>query len=210
MTSRLDNAFVKEFAHILLEVEAVQVNVKKPYTWTSGKKFPVYCDNRRLLSHPEARQKIKEKLQEGVKKHFPAVNAIAAVATAGIPYGAMIADALQLPFAYVRAQPKAHGMKQRVEGNLSAGDRVVLIEDLVSTGASSLQAAEALRNIGQKVLGIAALFSYNTASQQAAFKQAGLSLYIFCSYADLLPEAAAKGLLNEEEQEYMAHIFDNV
>lgn len=135
-------------ARKLLDIKAIRLQPKQPFTWASGWKSPIYCDNRLSLSFPEARTFIKEKLVEVIKKHFPNAEGIAGVATAGIPQGALIAEEMGLPFIYVRSKPKGHGMENMIEGKVTKGQKVVVIEDLVSTGGSSLKAVEALKASG--------------------------------------------------------------
>ena len=160
-------------AHKLLEIGAIKINYKKPFTWSSGWKSPVYCDNRLALSYPDVRTYIKNCLTQAVKDNFKDVEAIAGVATAGIPQGALIADALDLPYSYVRPKPKEHGMGNLIEGRIEKNQKVVLIEDLISTGGSSLKAAEALKDAGAKVLGMVAIFTYGFDTAAQNFEKAG-------------------------------------
>lgn len=148
-------------AQILLQEKAFQINTEKPFKWASGKLMPYYCDNRLLLSSPEARKKIVNKFLEKIAALPTKPDCIVGVATAGIPWGAIIADRLDLNFSYVRAKPKEHGLKKLIEGNLVPGQKVVLIEDLISTGKSSIEAAEVLRDHGVKVMQVLSIFSYD-------------------------------------------------
>jgi orotate phosphoribosyltransferase len=155
--SLFDEKLSKEIAQTLLDVEAIKLRPNNPFTWASGWKSPIYCDNRVSLSYPSARTKIKEALVRLIKKKFPETEAIAGVATAGIPQGALVAEAMDLPFLYVRSKSKGHGLANQIEGKLVKGQKIVLIEDLVSTGGSSLAAVDALREAGADTLGMASL-----------------------------------------------------
>lgn len=179
----------KTVAKMLLEIQAIKLNVSHPFTWASGWKSPIYCDNRMSLSYPNVRTYIKEQLSINITKNFPEVAAIAGVATAGIPQGALVAEALNLPFLYVRSKPKGHGMENLIEGKITAGQKVVLIEDLISTGGSSLSAAEALRAADFDVLGMAAIFTYGFSVAEEKFKEFGVKLITLCSYSELIDEA---------------------
>ena len=150
----------KLIAEKLLEIEAVQLSPDKPFTWASGWKSPIYCDNRKTLAYPRIRKLLRTHFVELIKEKFPKVQAIAGVATAGIPVGMMVAEAMNLPFAYVRSKPKDHGLGNQIEGIVKERQRVVVVEDLVSTGKSSLHAVEALRGAGAEVLGLCAIFTY--------------------------------------------------
>ena len=207
MTALFKASFARRFAEILLDVKAVQINTKKPYTWSSGKKFPIYCDNRRLLSEVSAREEVKKMLIQGVSANFSKLRAIAAVATAGIPYGAMMADALRLPFGYLRPEPKAHGLGKRIEGNLSTSDPVLLFEDLVSTGGSLCSAAAALQEAGYRVIGAVALFSYNLGSQVDVTAEVGCPLYLLTRFEELVPVAEARGLIQPKEGKLLSDLL---
>src|SRR5450432_3754603 len=144
----------------LLEIGAIQLNHKTPFTWSSGWKSPIYCDNRLSLSYPALRSFIKDSMVSAIRENFAGVECIAGVATAGIPQGALVADALKLPYIYVRPKPKDHGMGNLIEGKIVKGQKVVLVEDLISTGGSSLKAAQALKEAGFHILGMVAIFTY--------------------------------------------------
>jgi orotate phosphoribosyltransferase len=176
-------------ARYLLEIKAVKLSPDKPFTWTSGWNSPIYCDNRVTLSHHEIRTYIKEQLAANITRLFPGVEAIAGVATAGIAQGALVADLLQLPYAYVRPEPKKHGMKNQIEGQLPSGCKTVLIEDLISTGGSSLKAVQALREEGFQVLGLGAIFTYGFELADAQFKEAGCEYFTLSNYNALLETA---------------------
>jgi len=176
-------------AAMLLQIEAIKLNADKPFTWSSGWKSPIYCDNRLSLSYPEIRTAIKEGLVKAIQENFPAVEAIAGVATAGIPQGALVAEAMNLPFLYVRAKPKDHGMENLIEGRLEKGHKVVVIEDLISTGGSSLKVVEAIRKEGGEVLGMASIFNYGFDVATKNFYDADVSLVSLSDFGHLLKYA---------------------
>ncbi len=186
-------------AAMLLEIGAIKINLRRPYTWSSGWKSPIYCDNRLSLSYPDIRNYIKEELAKSIKTSFPEVEAIAGVATAGIPQGALVADKLGLPFIYVRSSPKGHGLENMIEGKVVKKQKVVILEDLVSTGGSSLKAAEALQAQRVKVLGMAAIFTYGFNLAEENFRKAGLSLIVLSTYADMLQVAVAENIIKEKD-----------
>ena len=186
----------RDFAGCLLEVGAVRLQPLEPFTWASGLKSPIYCDNRQLMGFPEIRDQIVASLAVAARALHPTL--IAGAATAGVPWAAMVADRLHLPLAYVRPTPKNHGMGRQVEGPLAKGHRVVLIEDLVSTGMSSLKCAEALRAEGAEVPAVLALFSYGLPQADEAFAAAGIPLAVLSSFAVLLAEAQARGILDTD------------
>ncbi len=194
-----DTTVSRTIAEMLLDIGAIKLNVKKPYTWSSGWKSPIYCDNRLSLSYPETRDYIKEMLAALAREKVPDAEAIAGVATAGIPHGALVADALHLPFIYVRSKSKGHGLGNMIEGKITKKQKVVVVEDLVSTGNSSLKAAEALKNYRFKVLGMMAVFSYGFGIADTNFDTAGLPLYTLSSYADMLKVAREKGIVGEKD-----------
>ena len=185
-------------AAALLEIGAIKLNLDQPFTWASGWKSPIYCDNRLSLSCPSNRRKITDALCEAIRSEFDGVEAIAGVATAGIPQGALVADRMDLPFLYVRSKPKGHGMENMIEGKITPGQKIVLIEDLVSTGGSSLKAAEALRNAGFEVMGMAAIFTYGFDIAEENFKKASIPLICLSNYSHLLNEALSRGDIREE------------
>jgi orotate phosphoribosyltransferase len=179
----------QQIAKILLETKAVKLSHDKPFKWSSGWNSPIYCDNRVTLSFPEARTFIKNALAEAIKKYFPEVEAIAGVATAGIPQGALVADVLGLPFLYVRPKPKEHGMGNQIEGRVEANQKVVLVEDLISTGGSSLKAADALLAAGAEVVGMVAIFTYGFKTADDNFAEKGIKLITLSNYDILVAEA---------------------
>ena len=194
----------KQFAEKLLQIRALQINPQTPYTWASGWRSPVYCDNRKVLSHPHLRDFVKSELANMVLEHFPDAEVIAGVATAGIAHGVMAADLLKLPFIYVRSEPKKHGMGNQVEGDLKAGQKVVIVEDLVSTGKSSLQVAEVLRSAGAEVMGMCALFTYGFPEADEAFKNAGVPLFTISNYNALMEVGAEQNLVDASQKESLA------
>ena len=190
----------KEFAGKLLQIKALQISPEKPYTWASGWKSPVYCDNRKVLSFPYVRDFVKSELANMVLEKFPDAEVIAGVATAGIAHGVMAADLLKLPFIYVRAKPKEHGMGNQIEGVLEKGQKVVVIEDLVSTGKSSLQVVDVLREQGAEVLGMCALFTYGFPVADEAFAKAGLPLHTISNYTALMEVCEDQKLIAHEQK----------
>ena len=184
-------------AEKLLQIEAVKLNTEQPYTWASGWKSPIYCDNRRALGFPYVRDFIKSELCAVIFEHFSEADTIAGVATAGISWGAMAADQLKLPFMYVRPKPKEHGMANQIEGMFERGQRVVVVEDLISTGKSSLQVCEVLRNNGIIIEGMVSIFNYGFPQASEAFKTAGIKLYSLSNYEELIKKVTASGALTE-------------
>jgi orotate phosphoribosyltransferase len=185
----------KKIAAMLLETKAVKLNVEQPFKWSSGWNSPIYCDNRVTLSYPEVRTFIKKSLAKAIKKAFPDVEAIAGVATAGIAQGALVAEALGLPFLYVRPKPKEHGMGNQIEGRIEAGQKIVVIEDLISTGSSSLKAVDAIREAGAEVLGMAAIFTYGFKIADNNFKEKDIKLLTLSNYNHLIEEAIAQNYI---------------
>jgi orotate phosphoribosyltransferase len=176
----------QKVAEFLLQIKAIKLQPNNPFTWASGWKSPIYCDNRVTLSHPSIRTYIRQKLTELVQDEFGPVGCIAGVATAGIPQGVLVAQELGLPFAYVRAKAKEHGTGSLIEGEIKTGERIVVIEDLISTGKSSLQAVDALRAAGHDVAGLAAIFSYGFDVADENFKKAKCRFVTLSNYAALL------------------------
>lgn len=183
----------------LLEIGAIKLNYKQPFTWSSGWKSPIYCDNRLALSYPLIRTYIKENLARTIKLNFPQVECIAGVATAGIPQGALVADLLGLPFVYVRPKPKEHGMGNLIEGKVEKNAKVVLVEDLISTGGSSLKAAQAMKEAGFKVIGMVAIFTYGFETAEKNFSDANIPLVCLSDFAHMLTQAAEQKYLDEKE-----------
>jgi orotate phosphoribosyltransferase len=186
-------------AAMLLQIQAIKLSTDKPFTWSSGWKSPIYCDNRLSLSYPEIRTEIKEGLVQAIQENFTTVEAIAGVATAGIPQGALVADAMNLPFLYVRAKPKDHGMENLIEGNLTKGQKVVVVEDLISTGGSSLKVVDALRKEGGQVLGMVSIFSYGFDLASRNFYEADVSLISLSDFGHLLKYALEQKYITEDQ-----------
>jgi orotate phosphoribosyltransferase len=187
----------------LLQIEAIKLSPDKPYTWASGWKSPIYCDNRKVLSYPYIREFIKSELCNVVFEKFPDAELIAGVATAGIAWGAMVADQLKLPFIYVRPKPKEHGLGNQIEGEYKHNQKVVVLEDLVSTGKSSLQVVDVLKNSGLEVIGMVSIFNYRFDVATEAFGQSGVELISLTDYPALLEAAKGKGIVTEEQQEVL-------
>jgi orotate phosphoribosyltransferase len=194
----------------LLELKAIHLApAEKPYVWTSGWLAPIYCDNRCILSSHEARQKVANGLVALIEEHFRGCEVIAAVATGAIPIGMLVADRMQLPFVYVRPKPKDHGMGNQIEGVLPEGARVVVVEDLVSTGVSSLGAVEALEAAKAQVLGMVAIFTYMFPLALERFAQAHIALHTLGSYPQLLETLQERGLLTAEQQATLAQWMEH-
>lgn len=186
-------------AEMLLRIRAIKLNTQKPFTWSSGWKSPIYCDNRLSLSYPEVRTAIKNGLMAAIRENFFTAESIAGVATAGIAHGALVADALGLPFLYVRPQPKSHGMENLIEGRIVKDQKVVVVEDLVSTGGSSLKAVKALRDAGFVVLGMVSVFNYGFDLATRNFYEADVSLIALSDYGHLLSQAVLEKYVGEDE-----------
>ncbi len=193
----------KLFAEKLLKVKAIKLQPSNPFTWASGWKSPFYCDNRKTLSYPSLRNFIKIELTRLILEKFGQVDAIAGVATGAIPQGALVADALNLPFVYVRSTPKDHGLENLIEGELRPGMKVVVIEDLVSTGGSSLKAVEAIRKDGCEVEGMAASFTYGFDVAVEAFKKAQVNLITLTNYEAVLETALKTNYITEDDVEIL-------
>ncbi len=187
----------QKIASILLETNAVKLSPDKPFKWSSGWNSPIYCDNRVTLSFPENRKFIKEALANAVKSNFPDAELIAGVATAGIAQGALVADELALPFAYVRPKPKEHGMGNQIEGRIDSGKKVVVVEDLISTGGSSLKAVDAIRQAGAEVIGMVAIFTYGFKAADDNFEKNEVQLVTLSNYEDLVELAIAQKYISE-------------
>jgi orotate phosphoribosyltransferase len=188
-----------QVAAMLLQIQAIKLNTEKPFTWASGWKSPIYCDNRLSLSFPEVRTRIREGLVQAIQQNFFSVESIAGVATAGIAQGALVADEMKLPFLYVRPKPKDHGMENLIEGKIVKGQKVVVIEDLVSTGGSSLKAVAALRDAGFDVLGMISIFNYGFDIATRNFYEANTSLISLSDYNHLIMYALEHKYINEEQ-----------
>lgn len=195
----MNNISEKQVAEKLLQVQAVKLSPAQPFTWASGWKSPIYCDNRKVLSFPYIRDFIKSELSNVVFETFPDAAVIAGVATAGIPHGALVADQLKLPFIYVRSKPKEHGMGNLIEGVLQPGQPVVVVEDLISTGKSSLEAVHAIRAAGGEVIGMVSIFNYGFDVAVKAFEAAGVPYKSLSNYSALIELAVEKGQVSAAE-----------
>jgi orotate phosphoribosyltransferase len=202
-TTTIQESVASEVATKLLEIEAIKINHKNPFTWSSGWKSPIYCDNRMALSFPAIRTFIKEGLVKAIRDTYKDAECIAGVATAGIPQGALVADELSLPYIYVRPKPKDHGMGNLIEGKIEKGQKVVLVEDLISTGGSSLKAAQSLKEAGFKVLGMVAIFTYGFDVAEKNFEEASIRLVCLSDFNHLLKEAVRKKYLDENQLVYV-------
>ena len=185
-------------AELLLQINAIKLNPGNPFTWASGWKSPIYCDNRLILSFPMIRNYVRDEFAKNIEKQFGKPDVIAGVATGAIGVGILVAESLGLPFVYVRPEPKKHGRQNQVEGFLQKGQNVVVVEDLISTGNSSLMAVEALRNEGANIKGMAAIFTYGFNVAEENFKNANVDLYTLSNYANLLELAVEKQYINED------------
>lgn len=190
-----------ETAKSLLEVEAVKIRPETPFTWASGWKSPIYCDNRITLSYPSVRETITENLANLIKANYPDTECIAGVATAGIPQGALVAAKLGLPFIYVRSKPKGHGMTNLIEGKLVPNQKIIVVEDLISTGGSSIKAALDVRESGGDVIGLVAIFTYGFPISEENFRNASIPYSCLSDYNSLLNYNASIGKLSEEQIE---------
>ena len=191
----------KAVAEKLLQVNAIKLNPAQPFTWASGWKSPIYCDNRKVLSFPYIREFIKSEMCNVVFEKFPDAEMLAGVATAGIAWGAMAADQLKLPYIYVRPKPKEHGLGNQIEGFYEKGQRVVVVEDLISTGKSSLQVVEVLQKEGLIVEGMVSIFTYGFDVADKAFADAGVRYQSLTNYTSLIESAIEKGLVTAGEQD---------
>lgn len=188
-----------EITKKLLEINAIKIQPSNPFTWASGWKSPIYCDNRKILSYPATRTFVRDKFAEIIAEKYPGAEVIAGVATGAIAHGALVAEKLGLPFIYVRSKPKGHGLENLIEGDLKPGQKVVVIEDLISTGDSSLKAAEAINNSGATVVGMLAIFTYNFDVANEKFRQANIELTPLGNYQALLSMALERGEISEEQ-----------
>ena len=194
----------KNFAEKLLKVKAIKLQPEQPFTWASGWKSPFYCDNRKTLAFPALRTFVKLQLSRIVAELYPEADAIAGVATGAIAQGALVADELTLPFAYVRSKPKDHGMANLIEGDLQPGMKVVVVEDLISTGGSSLKAVEALRQHGCEVLGMVAAYTYGFPVAEEAFAAAGVTLTTLTNYEAVVETALQTGYIEQSHVPMLA------
>ena len=200
---------MREIAKILLKLKAVTLSPEDPYTWASGIKSPIYCDNRLTLSYPEERSQVEKGLVDLIKKEYPEVEYIMGTATAGIPHAAIIADKMGLPMGFVRSSNKDHGKQNKIEGAKIDGAKVVVIEDLFSTGGSSIEAAKALEEVGYQVLGIVSIFTYNMKNAEENFKVAGFKHNSLTTFDELIEVAHEMDYIKESEIEKLKLFRDN-
>lgn len=194
----LDTQTAHETAQKLMQIKAIKLQPEQPFTWASGWKSPIYCDNRITLSYPEMRNYLKTKLAATLKELYPEAEVVVGVATGAIAMGALVADALGLPFVYVRPEPKKHGRQNQIEGELASGAKVVVVEDLISTGGSSLKVVDVLRANGAEVMGMLALFTYAFKVAEENFQKAELDLHTLSDYPHLLEGLVQSGNLDEQ------------
>lgn len=199
----------QKVAEFLLQIKAIKLQPNNPFTWASGIKSPIYCDNRITLSHPTIRTYIRQNLTALIHEEYGSVGLIAGVATAGIPQGALVAQELGLPFAYVRSKPKEHGTGSLIEGEIFDNQRVIVVEDLISTGKSSLQAVEALREAGCDVAGLVAIFSYGLDEATQNFKKAKCRFSTLSNYSALIDYASEHRFINKDDLELLRKWRDN-
>ncbi|MGB0456023.1 MAG: orotate phosphoribosyltransferase [Flavobacteriaceae bacterium] len=199
-----DKNTAKKTAEVLLHINAIKLNPKTPFNWASGWKSPIYCDNRMVLSYPAIRNYIKSEMAKKLENTFGKPDVIAGVATGAIGIGALVAEELGLPFVYVRPEPKKHGRKNQIEGHLEKGQNVVVVEDLISTGKSSLAAVDALKSAGATVKGMVAIFSYGFEVSKKNFDENKLDLYTLSNYENLLEQALDTNFINEKESNMLS------
>lgn len=200
----LNKETAQKTASLLLQINAIKLQPQKPFTWASGWKSPIYCDNRITLSHPIIRNYLREQLARQIEDELGKPDAIVGVATGAIGIGALVADYLNLPFCYVRPEPKKHGRQNQIEGHLEPNSKVVVIEDLISTGNSSLKAVKALEDYGAKIKGVFAIFSYGFPAAEENFKNADIDLYTLSNYTNLLIQAEKSNYISEKESNILS------
>jgi orotate phosphoribosyltransferase len=199
----------KAIAEKLLQVNAVKLNPKNPFTWASGWKSPIYCDNRKLLGYPYIRDFIKSEMCNVIFEQFPDAELLAGVATAGIAWGAMASDQLKLPYIYVRPKPKEHGLGNQIEGFYEKGMKTVIVEDLISTGKSSLQVVDVVKEAGLEVIGMVSIFTYGFETATVACAEAGVRTISLTNYDTLIKLAVEKGIIEEEDQNTLLNWREN-
>ena len=199
----------KKTAEVLLHINAIKLSPNAPFTWASGWKSPIYCDNRLVLSYPTIRNYIKSELAKNIENLYGKPDVIAGVATGAIGIGAIVADVLGLPFVYVRPEAKKHGRKNQIEGRLEKGQSVVVVEDLISTGKSSLNAVEALKSASVNVKGMAAIFTYGFERSKTNFAEKNIELHTLSNYEALLEQALDTGFINNKELKVLSHWNSN-
>ena len=199
-----NNDIALKTAEYLLQIKAIKLNLQNPFTWASGWKSPIYCDNRTTLSYPKIRTFIRQQFAQLIRDEFGIPDVIAGVATGAIAQGALVAQELGLPFVYVRSEPKNHGLTNLIEGVVESGQSVVVIEDLISTGGSSLKAVQALREVGCDVKGMAAIFTYEFPKAIESFKKANCRLMTLSNYSTLLLQAVDSKFIKESDLKYLS------
>ena len=204
-----DIDIAKQVAKSLLQINAIILQPNNPFKWAAGWNSPIYCDNRKTLSYPQIRTNIKQGLAAIVKNHYKGANVIAGVATAGIPHGALVAEELGLPFIYVRSKAKEHGKQNQIEGCFEEGQSVILVEDLISSGKSSLDSAQALKDAAMNVKGIVSIFTYGFDSAAENFKKAECEYVSLCDYSTLLPIAKEQQYVEESDLSVLNEWRDN-
>ncbi|UFJ41969.1 orotate phosphoribosyltransferase [Brevibacillus humidisoli] len=197
-------SLAKQIAAELLRIGAVHLRPDQPFVWTSGLKSPIYCDNRITMSHPDVRRQITDGFVRVIRSRYPQADLVAGTATAGIPHAAWVADRMELPMIYVRDKAKGHGRQNQIEGELTPGKKVVVIEDLISTGGSSLKAAQAVQAEGGVVLGVVAIFSYQFPKAEALFRDAGIEMTTLSGYTALLEAAKEQQVITAEQERLLA------
>lgn len=200
----------KNIAQSLLNIGAVSLSPNDLFTWSSGIKSPIYCDNRVTLGHPEVRTEIRNGLSDLIKTQFSTVDIVSGTATAGIPHAAYVSEVLNLPMNYVRSKSKSHGKQNQIEGALSEGKKVVVIEDLISTGGSSITAVNALKEAGAEVLGVVAIFTYGLKKADELFNEAGIPFYTLSDYNELIEVAKDNGEISEQDIKTLVEWRDNL
>lgn len=205
----INNEIAKNVANHLLQIKAIKLSPSNPFTWASGMQSPIYCDNRKTLSYPEVRKQITQAFVSQVQAVYPDAEVIAGVATGAIALGVLVADALDLPFVYVRSGAKKHGLENLVEGHLEPHKKVVVIEDLISTGGSSLKAVEALRNANTNVLGLLAIFTYGFSKSVNNFKAANCKFHTLSNYETMIDMALETGYVQKSEIELLKKWREN-
>jgi len=201
--------YEKNIARLLLQCNAIKLSPDKPFHWASGWLSPIYCDNRKTLAYPEIRNAIKYSFVELIKENFLSTEAVAGVATGAIPQGALVADMLGLPFMYVRSEAKSHGLENLIEGEVRTGQKVLVIEDLISTGGSSLKAVNALRQHGCEVIGMAAIFTYGLSDAEESFKAASCKLHTLTNYELLIKKALEQNYIKDTDMQSLIKWREN-
>lgn len=199
----------RDVAVHLLDIKAVYLQPEEPFTWASGIQSPIYTDNRVTLAYPETRTLIENGFVQQIQEHFPNVEVIAGTATAGIPHGAIVADRMNLPFAYIRSKPKDHGAGNQVEGRIRKGQKMVVVEDLISTGGSVLEAVEAAKREGADVIGVVAIFTYELPQAEKNFKKVNVPLITLSNYTELIKVAKVKGYITADGLTLLKRFKDN-